>query len=330
MSTPFDTSTALVTTSTLALGKPLPADQNPAAVYLARLAPGSRRTMAGALESIAELLCPGVGAMALPWAQLRYSHTGAVRSWLADHYAASTANKMLSALRGVLKEAWRLGQLDAEHYQRAADVAAVAGQRVLSGRALETGELSALMGACDVDTPAGARDAAMVAVLYVGGLRRSELVLLDLADVNRETGELLVRGKGNKQRLVYATGGALSALVNWLSVRGEAPGPLFLPVNKAGRLGARRLTPQAVLFVLGRTAERASVAAFSPHDMRRSCISDLLDAGADISAVQKLAGHASPATTTRYDRRGERAKRRAAGLLHVPWPKRRARRASGQ
>jgi site-specific recombinase XerD len=92
------------------------------------------------------------------------------------------------------------------------------------------------------------------------------------------------------------------------------------PVSGRGRpLVNRRMTDQAVLLLLRRRATQAKVATFTPHDLRRSFISDLLDAGADMVTVQKLAGHANVQTTARYDRRGEEAKRRAVELLRVPF-----------
>ena len=172
------------TTHPLALMQTLPADRHPAAVYLSRLAPGSRRTMRQALDSIAAMLTGGLAdAQSMDWPALRYQHAQAVRTRLAEVYAPATTNKMLSALRGVLREAWRLGLMSAEDYRRATDLEAVKGETLPRGRALSAGELAALMRVCSADSsPAGARDAALLALLYCGGVRRSEAVALDVSD----------------------------------------------------------------------------------------------------------------------------------------------------
>src|SRR5690349_16927660 len=87
----------------------IPLDESPAAVYLAQLAPTGRRTQRQALDTVARLIGP-YDALSCPWARLRYQHTAALRTALAEHYAPATANKMLAALRRVLKECWQLGQ----------------------------------------------------------------------------------------------------------------------------------------------------------------------------------------------------------------------------
>jgi site-specific recombinase XerD len=102
-------------------------------------------------------------------------------------------------------------------------------------------------------------------------------------------------------------------------VHGRGPGPLFLPLSKAGRLLPRRLTDKAVTWVLSERAAQAGVEAFSPHDLRRSYISSLLASGVDLAAVAAMAGHSNLTTTAKYDRRGEESKRRASELLIVPF-----------
>lgn len=297
----------------------IPADQNPALVYVASLAPGSQRTMRKALAVIANMIAPGVTADVFPWQRVRFQHAAAIRTRLAESYSPATANKILAALRGVVKHAFALGLIGAEDYERVRHVESVRGLRIQRGRALPGGELRALFGVCDPAKPGGARNAALLAVLYGGGLRRSEVVALDLEDFDAKTGVLKVKGKGNKERISYVTNGARQALDAWLVHRGGEPGPLFVPVTKGGMIVMRRMTDQSVLDLVRRLARRAGIARFSPHDLRRTFIGDMLDLGVDISTVQQLAGHAQVTTTVRYDRRGEHVRRRAAEMLHVPF-----------
>jgi integrase len=299
-----------------------PLDRNPAAVYLAGLGSDrSRQVLLGDLRMLASLLTGSPDVLACNWQALRFQHTQAVRARLASRYAPATANRMLSALRGVLRAAWGLGLIGADDLARALDLKNVRGETLPRGRALSPGEIAALVRSCETDpTPASARDAAMIAVMYPGGLRRDEVTRLDLADYDPASGALTVRhGKGNKQRLTYLANGAARAMEDWLSVRGGEPGALFWPINKGGRLQPRRMSNQAIYNALAKRGELAGVADFSPHDLRRTFISYLLEAGADISTVARLAGHASVTTTQRYDRRPEAAKQKAAGLLHLPY-----------
>lgn len=315
----------LVLAPDVALSDPTRADRHPALVYLASLAAGSRRTMRQALDVIAAELTGGRATLlTLPWHQLTYAHTAAVRSALAERYAAATANKMLAALKGVLKEAWRLGYVDAQTFHRAIDLKAVRGDSEgVAGRELTEGELRALLTCCAADEgPSGLRDAAILAILYGAGCRRAEAVRLDVAHVDTAAGTLTVHGKGNKRRTAYARGAAADVLRQWLARRaralGDAGGPLLVPISQTGAIGAARLSEVAIYRRLATRAKEAGVRPFSPHDCRRTFAGDLLDAGADLSTVQRLMGHASVSTTARYDRRGERAKRDAADLLHFP------------
>ncbi|MEO8397718.1 MAG: tyrosine-type recombinase/integrase, partial [Chloroflexota bacterium] len=266
-------------------------DQNPVVVYLAtRLkSAGSRRTMRQALNAMALLLGAPADlpdpALGVAWHALRYQHTAAIAARLSEAYAPATANKMMSALRGVLKEAWRLGQMNAEDYQRAVDIQQekLKAQDAAAGRALTAGEILALVQVCKADpTAAGARDAALIGVLYFG-LRRAEVVALNLADYQRETGALFVKGSKGKDRTIYLTGGAKRALEAWLEWRDLEPGALFVRIRRWDTQTKDRMTTQAVYTILKERAAQAGVADFSPHDFRRTFVGELLERGADIA-----------------------------------------------
>ena len=104
------------------------------------------------------------------------------------------------------------------------------------------------------------------------------------------------------------------------SVRGREPGPLFCAINKGGTLQRGRASSQLLWVVMRTRGREAGLnASTSPHDLRRSFISDLLDASVDLVTVQKLAGHANVTTTAHYDRRSEATKKQGAAKLHVPY-----------
>lgn len=253
---------------------------------------------------------------------VRYQHTAAVRARLLDEYAPATANRILSALRGVLEQAWLLGQMSAEDYHRAARLAPITGETLPAGRELLAEEIASLILNCLEDcSPIGIRDAAIISILFGAGLRREEITTLNLADYHPEEALLVIRGKRSKERAGYLGNGALAALANWLDIRGKDAGPLFVSVKRGGILQhGRKLSPQSIYYLLKMRAKKAGVKPFSPHDLRRTFVSRLLDSGVDIAIVAKMAGHSNIQTTVRYDRRPEDAKRRAANLLHIPYP----------
>lgn len=302
----------------LKLTSPVPLTVHPAAVYLNGLSIGSRPTMARSLSAIARMLTDGeCDLYTLDWSKLRYKHTAAIQAALLKKYETTTAKKMMCALRRVLAEARKLELMDAASYQQATELQSIKVSQRLKGRALTGTEITALISVCANDLSSqGVRDLALIAILRGTGLRRAEVVKLKLTDFNGETGAVEVRsGKGGKDRTVYLPQSAISFVIDWLKVRGKKPGALLCPVRKGGSISYRHMSPQAVLLVMQKRAKQAGVKTFSPHDFRRTFCSDLLDAGVDIVTVQKLAGHASPITTAKYDRRGEETKRNAVQNL---------------
>ena len=296
-------------------------DRNPAAVYLhGKASATGRRGLQRSLDRAAEILTGGVNgdALLVNWAEVRYQHVAAMRAKLIDDdTTAATINHTLAAVRGTIREAWKLGLIDAETQARICAVPSVKASKVPTGRHVDIGEIRRLFEVCGA-TPVGARDAALLALLYGCGVRRGEAVAIELADY--DDGKVTIRhGKGRKERIVYCPAGGRRAIDAWIKRRGSWPGTLLCPVKKGGLIEQRSMTAQAVLMRLRFLANLAHVPRFTPHDLRRSFVGELLDNGADISSVQQLAGHADVGTTQRYDRRPEEAKRRTAEMLQVPY-----------
>lgn len=310
-------------TAGLILSNPQPMDQNPAAVYLASLIANSgRRTQAQCLRYIAQWL--GGTIESVNWSALRYQHTAALRTVINNlGYEPSTVRKYYSALRGVLLNAWRLGQMNADDYQRAIDLGKIKGEgeTEAAGRYIKKTELDALMKVCNYDpNPSGVRDSAIIAMLYFEGLRRSESVELDMEHYDPISGKTYIHGKGNKKRFDFMTNEGKAAVRDWLHLRGDAPGPLFLAIRRNGTIRyGKPMTDQAVYNMIKNRVKQAGLRNISPHDFRRTSVSDSLTAGTDVLMAAKKYGHADPKTTQKYDRRPEGEIREAAKRLHITY-----------
>ncbi|MGL6352251.1 MAG: tyrosine-type recombinase/integrase, partial [Aeromonas sp.] len=231
--------------------------------------------------------------------------------------APATINTYLAALKGVAFEAWTLQQIDTDSYQHIKLVRSVKGTRLPKGRALDSREVTALYRVCEQDPSSkGLRDAAILGVLVGCGLRRSEVVALNIEHLMLRDQVLKVRGKGNKERLAFVPDGAWMRLMKWVEeVRGDHPGALFQRIRRFDDVTSDRMTDQAIYHILDTRRMEAGLDKFAPHDLRRTFASAMLDNGEDIITVKDAMGHASVATTQKYDRRGDERLRQASKRL---------------
>lgn len=283
-------------------------------LYLDNLAPSGRRSMRSLLQQAA-LLNEWTGPLEqMPWLSLRYQQVSRIRAALRQaNKSPNTINTTLAAIRGVLKAGFLSGEFSALEWQRIQGIDRMPGKSLPAGRSLRATEINRLFKACQRDPILGSRDAAMMAVLAYAGLRRSELVSLNLSDYGRRNGQLIVRqGKGQRQRELFLPTLARDFLRRWLQDRGPAPGPLFCQLAKNGeRQSGRRLSALRVYGIVKYRAKEAGIAPCSPHDLRRTFVTRLLEQGVDFNTARQLAGHGQIQTTALYDRRQTKTQRQA-------------------
>lgn len=261
-----------------------------------------------------------------PWRAVTVLHMRTLRARLLEHdYGARTVNRMLSAVKGVLRVCWEAGAITTDQYQRAISVKGESTSGLEpAGRAVPGSEIKRLfVVAVGRGMALGERDPALLAVLYAGGVRRQEAVSLEIVDYQYELGALTVRkGKGRKHRVTYIHEAYRPWIVGWLAFLekwGSDTGPMF-PRWHGGKhelVEGKAITIEEVDKVLLELVDLAGIAPVTPHDLRRSFASDLLAAGADLLMVQQLMGHADVKTTSIYDRRGEIGKQAAAAKLPI-------------
>ncbi len=247
------------------------------------------------LESFLEFLSDQYLTMARDQIDLQRLDHLAIRSYLA-HLARKKLSRAsiarhLSTLRSFFKYLMREGTVEANP---ARGVATPRREKHLPS-VLQSSEVALLFEIPDLSSPLGVRDRAWLELLYASGLRISELVGIDLDDIELRARLVKVRGKGSKERIVPFGTKAAEAIRAYLDVRTSEEDALF--VNYRGQ----RITVRSVRRLFNTYVRAASLrAGISPHTLRHSFATHLLNAGADLRSIQELLGHASLSTTQKY------------------------------
>lgn len=253
------------------------------------------------LEALCDYLADGSGATPDPATVTTVELRGFQSALQEAGYAKTSISRRLASIRSF----FRFGQREGWAAANPAKPLRNPRKGHKLPHFLTTDEVGKLLASPDAATPAGKRDAAMLETLYSAGLRVSELVALSDGDFDHEHGVVRVRGKGRKERLAPIGSYARRALDDWLAVRWlapldrpPAPGPAS-PVftNKFGK----RITTRSVARMLDKRLQESGLdRRTSPHTLRHSFATHLLDRGADIRSVQELLGHKSLVTTQIY------------------------------
>jgi site-specific recombinase XerD len=219
------------------------------------------------------------------------------------HLAANTINQQLAAVRRLAHEAADAGLLSPE---LAAGISRVKGVKQLgfrSGNWLSAEQSSEILKHAGGDTMRAKRDYAMLAMLFGCGFRRSELVGLELEDIQMRQGHWAVVdliGKGGHIRTVPIPNWVKAALDQWTRAAGVSDGKVFRAVARLGKVWGSGISQNVVWYVVRTCCQNAGLEHIAPHDLRRTCAKVCHDRGGELEQIQFLLGHASVQTTERY------------------------------
>ena len=252
------------------------------------------------LESFTGFLCNDYLTMGRDQLDLKRVDHLAIRSYLAHlsrrKLSRATMARHLSALRSFFKYLVREELVEANP---ARTVATPKREKHLPA-VLQTSDVALLLEQPDTSRTLGIRDAAWLELLYASGLRISELTGIDLDDLELRSRLVKVRGKGSKERIVPFGSKAEAALRAYLAVRGELVHDVEEQAVFVNHRGARITTRSVRRLFDGYVRDASLRAGVSPHTLRHSFATHLLNAGADLRGIQELLGHASLSTTQKY------------------------------
>jgi integrase/recombinase XerC len=252
------------------------------------------------LESFVSFLCNDYFTLGRDQLELRKVDHLTIRSYLAHlgrrKLSRASMARHLSALRSFFKFLMREGLADVNP---ARSVATPKREKHLPA-VMQTSDVALLLEQPDTSLTLGLRDRAWLELLYGSGLRISELVGVDIDDLELRAKLVKVRGKGSKERIVPFGSKAEEALRAWLNVRGERVNDVEEQAVFVNYRGQRITTRSVARLFDGYVRDAALRAGISPHTMRHSFATHLLNAGADLRGIQELLGHASLSTTQKY------------------------------
>lgn len=318
-------SVVLAHNSTSAISSRVDADKtNPAMLYVLTM---STRQSREKIVQVLNRVAREFGAqdlMSCPWQSLGRASVLAFKTrWEVQGKSPATINLALTVIRGVFKQMWLSEQISDREYHGVLAIRPSRGKRELRGRALTSMESAQLISTSETDgTIKGVRDAAIFAVGLGCGLRRSEIASLVNGNIHPADQSISLIGKGNKDRTVFCCPDVWRRLTSWMNRRdgragvGAPDAPFFCYIRRGDHVKVdEALTDDGIYRMMIRRARQVGIPEFSPHDLRRTFATRLMQLGGDINIVRQAMGHSSIVTTQRYDKRGEEEVRRLTSRL---------------
>jgi len=289
----------------------------PYSLYLSRLSPSGRRAVRSQLESIASLLDWSATVAPNNFTQIDYPRAMHLLAMMQQRgWSARYINRGMTAIKGIVKIAVLAGEASEKQSLQLQAVPRLRhGEH--PGKPLSTEQAASLFANLEHDgSLIGCRNHLVFALFLGLGLRLSEVLSLRVEDIDFSASSVTVQqGKGNKTRTCYLPKWVKQSIKQWLKHIGDDSCWLVCKLSKSGTInGCQPLTSAGLYKIVKARLAQCGIDA-SPHDLRRTYITRLLDQGVDINTVRQMAGHADISTTAIYDKRDHKTMKRAANAL---------------